>query len=204
MMSATVMRGSSEPKGSWKMYWICRRKPCRAGFVEGQHVHRAIAAVKDDAAIIRPDRAHDHLADRGLASSRSRRRLPKRLPAIHREADIVDGDHLGAPRLRASPPCGSGTPCEVQRPRAIRPFVLRRTWLPPLRQGEAASTFTSRIEVSRSPGVGVQPRYRMQQRAQIGMLGRSRTRRRFHAPLHGRDRGQRSRRRCWRPRRGRG
>ena len=68
-------------------------KALQGGFVEGQHIHGAIAAVKDDLAIVGPDRAHDHLADRRLARAALADDC-QRLPSIDRKADIVDGDHL--------------------------------------------------------------------------------------------------------------
>ena len=49
-MSSTVMRGLSEPNGSWKMYWTWRRKRAQVALVQRQHVDRPLGCQEGDPA----------------------------------------------------------------------------------------------------------------------------------------------------------
>ena len=86
------MRGDSDETGSWNTIWILVRSVFSLSPSALEHVDRPVAVVEGDGAAVRRHRAHQDLADRGLAAAAFADQA-EAFAAPDVEADAVDGAH---------------------------------------------------------------------------------------------------------------
>ena len=168
-MSYTVMRGLSEPNGSWKMNWMRRRNSINALLLERQHIDDLAAVVEVDRSGVGRERPHDDLRQGRLAAAALADQT-QALAAADLEADVVDrGDRAVGAAAEEAALAELKPLADVAhgQQRAGRVGIGRPRLLGGQQAGARGLDFADRHQPL--AGFHVKARHGVQQRPQIGM-----------------------------------